>query len=212
MDTFGMLQPGSTTTTTTTILDIAGGSGQLAFQLGVRRGFNITVVDPRPLHLNRNQRRTLQWQRESDLRRLPGTRDPSLPEENYGHHFHEIDHQTWLVGGGDARVQHLAQWFDDEFVVSNDVWRDCSVVLGMHPDEATEDIVDLALAHDKPFAVVPCCVFWKQNPNRTIRGRPVRTWEQYCQYLAAKDERIQVASLPFHGRNIVLYFTGGGLE
>ena len=32
-------------------------------------------------------------------------------------------------------------------------------VIGLHPDEATEAIVDCALAHNKPFAVVPCCVF-----------------------------------------------------
>ena len=28
----------------------------------------------------------------------------------------------------------------------------------MHPDEATEPIVDKAISERKPFAVVPCCV------------------------------------------------------
>lgn len=32
-------------------------------------------------------------------------------------------------------------------------------VVGMHPDQATDAIVDFALACSKPFAVVPCCVF-----------------------------------------------------
>jgi hypothetical protein len=125
--------------------------------------------------------------------------------------------------GGEAQVRHLATWFDTAFVEEshNDVWRHCSVVLGMHPDEATEDIIDLALAHDKPFAVVPCCVFWKRDPHRkTPNGKAVRTWEQFCEYLAAKDDgkqqqgggggggRIQIATLPFPGRNLVIYSLG----
>lgn len=35
----------------------------------------------------------------------------------------------------------------------------CSLVLGLHPDQATDSIVDFALQFGKPFAVVPCCVF-----------------------------------------------------
>jgi len=35
----------------------------------------------------------------------------------------------------------------------------CSLVLGLHPDQATDSIVDFALQFNKPFAVVPCCVF-----------------------------------------------------
>ena len=35
----------------------------------------------------------------------------------------------------------------------------CSVVVGMHPDQATDAIVDFALQAGKPFAVIPCCVF-----------------------------------------------------
>lgn len=35
----------------------------------------------------------------------------------------------------------------------------CSLVLGLHPDQATDSIVDFAMQYGKPFAVVPCCVF-----------------------------------------------------
>lgn len=213
------------------ILDVAGGSGQLAFQLGVRRGFNTTVVDPRALRLASDQRNTLQWQRQTGLRLLPDDagRDLSLSPSDYGYHFCQVRplleydvngstaavthepqtrDQTWLVGG-EAYVRHQQKWFNAEFASSSSVWRDCSVVFGMHPDEATEDIIDLALAHNKPFAVVPCCVFWKRDPHRrTSDGRPVRTWEQFCEYLAAKDDRIQTEILPFPGRNVVLYCLG----
>ena len=33
------------------------------------------------------------------------------------------------------------------------------LLVGLHPDQATEAIVDAALARNLPFAVVPCCVF-----------------------------------------------------
>jgi|EP01047_Picozoa_sp_COSAG01_P046661 hypothetical protein len=37
--------------------------------------------------------------------------------------------------------------------------RGASIIVGMHPDQATEPIVAAALALGKPFAVVPCwCV------------------------------------------------------
>ena len=76
-----------------------------------------------------------------------------------------------------------------------------------HPDEATEAIVTQALAHGKPFAVVPCCVFAHLSPHRTLEGRPVRSIDEFCRYLMAKDPRIKAEFLPFEGRNRVLYCT-----
>ena len=35
--------------------------------------------------------------------------------------------------------------------------RRSSALLALHPDEATEAVVDAALALQKPFLVVPCC-------------------------------------------------------
>ena len=46
--------------------------------------------------------------------------------------------------------------------------RMCDVVVGMHPDQATEPILDFALKHKKPFAIVPCCVFPRENPHRRV--------------------------------------------
>ena len=36
-----------------------------------------------------------------------------------------------------------------------------------------------ALAHGKPFAVVPCCVFAHLSPHRTLEGRPVRSIDEF---------------------------------
>ena len=77
----------------------------------------------------------------------------------------------------------------------------------MHPDGATEAIVDFALAADKPFALVPCCVYAVAFPGRRDEhGRPVSTHEAFVRYLVAKrPERIRTATLPFGGRNTVVY-------
>ncbi|CAE7896794.1 unnamed protein product, partial [Symbiodinium sp. KB8] len=55
-----------------------------------------------------------------------------------------------------------------------------SLVAGLHPDEATEAIVDLALDAGRRFAV-PCCVFAEKFPSRELApGVPVRTLNQFC--------------------------------
>lgn len=103
----------------------------------------------------------------------------------------------------------------------------CTAIIGIHPDQATEPIVDAALAYNKSFAVLPCCVFANENTHRMIPNPsyvpvkpgqpvdesdstththiPVRTYEQLIQYLLAKDPSICVDHLGFEGRNTVLY-------
>lgn len=77
----------------------------------------------------------------------------------------------------------------------------CAAIVGMHPDAATEAIVDYALATNKSFAIVPCCVFATAFPRR----RHVTSHAAFVEYLAAKDPRVRVATLPFGGRNRVVY-------
>ena len=90
------------------------------------------------------------------------------------------------------------------------VLRDCSIVVGMHPDHPTESIVDFALATGKPFAVVPCCVFAIDFPaRRDSAGRPVSTHAAFVSYLRDKDpQRIRTATLPFDGKNTVVWSPG----
>ncbi len=85
--------------------------------------------------------------------------------------------------------------------------RAASFLVGMHPDEATELIVDYALQKRIPFAVVPCCVFASLFPSRRLaNGQPVTTYEELVAYLLEKDVRIRTAFLNVHGRNQILYF------
>ena len=80
------------------------------------------------------------------------------------------------------------------------------LVVGMHPDQATEKIVDMALLLGKPFAVVPCCVFPFLFPNRRLGNSdtPVVTYHQFLEYLKQKNPGIVQTYLHFKGRNKVL--------
>lgn len=91
------------------------------------------------------------------------------------------------------------------------------LVLGFHPDQATDSAIDLAILLDVPFCIVPCCVFPQEFPNRTLspNGNRVRNYSELIQYL---KERYQprMDQLPFHftdtAKNIVLFTLPGGDE
>lgn len=82
----------------------------------------------------------------------------------------------------------------------------CSCIIGMHPDQATEAIVDYALLTNKPFAIIPCCVCSKQYPNRIFNDSLVSNYSDFIEYLKSKHEDIQVSTLPFEGKNTVLFW------
>jgi len=87
-----------------------------------------------------------------------------------------------------------------------DLVRSSSIIVGLHPDEPTEDILDMALQYGKKVAIVPCCVFPCFFPLRTLSdGRFVRTYEDFLEYLLLKDDRLRKHELPFQGRNTVIY-------
>ncbi|KAF9158560.1 hypothetical protein DFQ26_007474 [Actinomortierella ambigua] len=108
-------------------------------------------------------------------------------------------------------VPHLATMLDDQFAVDHgDLLKGASIILGMHPDQATEPIVDMALKHGKPFAVVPCCVFAVDNPHRRLLdGRSVNTTVEFVEYLVQKTRREAIQAetefLSFEGMNIVVF-------
>ncbi|KAG0055788.1 hypothetical protein BGZ83_007368 [Gryganskiella cystojenkinii] len=118
-------------------------------------------------------------------------------------------------------VPRLHTLLDDQFVVDYPgVIENASILIGMHPDQATEPIVDMALKHKKPFAIVPCCVFPHENPDRRQKdGGRVNTTLEFIQYLVDKvkdaptstaddtdtrEKNVSKAFLPFDGMNIVI--------
>jgi hypothetical protein len=86
-----------------------------------------------------------------------------------------------------------------DFVLLN-----ASCLIGMHPDYPAGNIVLLALALNKLFAVVPCCIFFKTFPHRRLPcGTEVPTSEQFLDWIWAKDPLLQTA---VHGRATVIYY------
>eukprot|EP00088_Acartia_fossae_P050720 TRINITY_DN5684_c0_g1_i1.p1 TRINITY_DN5684_c0_g1~~TRINITY_DN5684_c0_g1_i1.p1 ORF type:complete len:372 (+),score=65.54 TRINITY_DN5684_c0_g1_i1:818-1933(+) len=153
------------------ILDVAGGRGDLAFELAVKRGFNCQIVDPRPQKLKR-------WQQKY-LKKNVGVTAPV-------HHTTMFNKDFLLSVGLQPQQVHL--------------------IIGMHPDEATEVIVDTGLHHAIPVSLVPCCVFSANFPHRRLANGDVpRSLPQFIEYLKEKSVLIQHQSLPFVGRNTVLY-------
>ena len=83
--------------------------------------------------------------------------------------------------------------------------RSVDLIVGMHPDQATEPIVETAEKLGVPFCMVPCCVFPKLFPTRQQpNGDPVRSYSKFCQYLVDLGD-YNVDFLEFKGRNKVIY-------
>ena len=72
------------------------------------------------------------------------------------------------------------------------------LIVGLHPDAATEWVVRRGVAARKAFAVVPCCVI----PIDGIR----RSFDDWLSYLASLAPGSRVIQLPFVGRNRVIIY------
>jgi hypothetical protein len=88
----------------------------------------------------------------------------------------------------------------------DDLINNCSLIIGMHPDEVTCDIVDIGLNKKINFAVVPCCVFNIKFPDRKLKnGKSVVEYNDLIDFILEKDSQIQIGYLNIEGRNRVLY-------
>ncbi|ETV92149.1 hypothetical protein H310_13402 [Aphanomyces invadans] len=152
------------------VLDVAGGRGDIAYELWITHNVPCTLVEPR-----------MRKPRKEHFKALAANPRLTLPPQIQAC----LDASTMATHG-----QTLAQ---------------ASLVVGMHPDEATEAIVDMALSMQKPFAVVPCCVMSRQFPHRRLDGDLVATYNVFVKYLRRKHPQIQATFLPFAGKNQVLY-------
>ena len=153
------------------ILDIAGGRGDLAFELATRRGLQCAVVDPRPAKLKKWQ---VKYQKKNPLANV---------------------------------AKYYQDYFNSSFLSTHSIPpSSVQLVVGLHPDEATEPLVDAALSLGLDFCVIPCCVFSASFPDRRMKdGSTPSSYEQFCQYLKEKDDGIQEIDLQFDGKNKVLF-------
>ena len=268
----------------TGVLDVAGGKGELGFELLALNGIQTTVVDPRVMNTNRYQRklefdyyhknavlnkyntavrpaantliqplhirgmfqlparplygqetllcepcqpegettlfplllrdRTVFDDSLEEARQLAWTNKGLNNEEDgdragvLGTDRDRESEKTWGTGDDDGRFIPGIEVGD--FDEAKRLVAGASIVVGMHPDQGAEPLVDFALTNGKPFAVVPCCVYGKDFPKRkAMDGSAVRCYGEFIEFLLAKDPNIQTAELDFEGKNILLYHLGG---
>jgi hypothetical protein len=104
----------------------------------------------------------------------------------------------------------MSELFDASFTERHTgLMQNASLLVGLHPDQATEAIVDQAISFGIPFAVVPCCVFPRLFPwRRLVSGQKVKTCGGFLRFLRAKHIDIETTTLDFEGRNRVLFWKG----
>lgn len=198
------------------VIEVAGGRGELAFELSVKRQIPCTVLDPRcpgggqpaapwhGWHVSRPQRH---W-----LKSLgSGLRSYSACQE----HVASSPLRQCQATVGEALAAAAQDSSPGSNSASSSSWKEvlgnCRVIVGLHPDQATGGVLELAGVLGRPFAVVPCCTFADDFPERTLEdGRPVRTYDDLVQWLqvqggpSAKKDFLQ-----FVGKNLVVYRTDG---
>ncbi len=96
--------------------------------------------------------------------------------------------------------------------------KEFDVIVGMHPDQATDVILDEASKSGALALVVPCCAlatrwtFWNM-PNHQGRGIPIHrdtsAYKRWLSHLKVESSkrglRLDQTQLAMNGRNIVLY-------
>lgn len=192
------------------IIDVAGGKGRMAIELALHRNLPaVQVVDPNISMLSRYTshkiaRLAAQFPEphfmNEYLHPLIQYLDPNVRENC---NINQVSLFLDQLG-----VDFHQSLFDQEYCtkLQPEKWTRASLVIGMHPDEATEAIVDAALASGKAFAVIPCCVFPSLFPDRLLNNKPVRQLSEFIAYLQAKDPRIQIQTLEsLAGCNTIVY-------
>ena len=199
LDTFPHIEQGGETKH---VLDVAGGKGEVAARLTMCHLQQVVMVDPRPADIADCYETLV-------LPKIPNKWQDRLEEKR-------VENPNFVQETVDSRFRQLVTMFDDHSIATSKELQEAiegsSIILGLHADGATEAIVNAALEYQKPFVVVPCCVFPNLFTERRVEqdGKlvPVRSQDQFCKFLAEKDPRFQMETLPFEGRNLAIWWDG----
>jgi hypothetical protein len=189
------------------VLDVAGGGGALSHALW-NLGIKSCLLDPDPrCDVNAVPFQVIDKPLSGDGLQLTGVvdNDKNDDDDDDDDEANKYSLDDPITTKRRSRIRKLV--------------RSCSIIVGMHPDEATEAVIDTSLRLGKPFAILPCCVFRNLNAERLeIRkqklgggsgGDPFRSYSTFCQYLldnkAPAGIRFDTENLPFEGRNKVIY-------
>ena len=189
------------------VLDAAGGSGHVSFALALL-GIKSTVIDPRPSAGKLPSRDRKAYNR--------GLKQKTVflgKENNSGRSIPVVAYSTYRAWFGCQPVGVDQQFRNHDAPEStlpvcdnqDELVQNASAIIGLHPDEATGKIVEMATAARKPFVVVPCCVFCRLFPHRRVNDRLVSTYEDLLEFLKGYDASIQQTTLKFRGKNQVLW-------
>lgn len=186
------------------VLDVAGGKGKMALEFAYHRNIPCTVIDPKIQPFSEFTSNML-LKSSMTAESVKSSYDINSSMFQYLH-----PNVAEKVSCPLKICQYFAsiglnmeqKFFDLDFQVKSH-----TIIIGLHADEATEAIVDVALKKQLPFAVVPCCVFPSIFPHRVLsNGSPVRSLDEFIQYLQLKDTFIQTATVPALGCcNTILY-------
>ncbi|KAI9347294.1 hypothetical protein BDR26DRAFT_799651 [Obelidium mucronatum] len=185
------------------VYDIAGGGGQLSLDLIDRGVAKCTVVDSRPFKVGFGLKKWIKKQRRKHQGFKEGESITNETEEN------DIDNMDDTALLADLPFKYKQQYFTPESVT--DEIRAASLLVGLHPDQATGAIVETAIACNLPFAVIPCCVFRDDFSDRYLKnGNPVATTMDLVEWIKEKKSpgQVQTRFLNFQGKNLVVYFLG----
>ncbi|KAL3823585.1 hypothetical protein ACHAXA_005566 [Cyclostephanos tholiformis] len=198
------------------VIDVAGGKGELSARLSLCHSLRVMMVDPRAADIESVYMNSVvpklpkKWQHsiEEKLKHSPSFVRDEL-EKRFSQLVMPFSSPSYK-GAHDVSPSFGGGPLDSSV-------ESASLIIGLHADGATEAIVDAALIHRKPFVVVPCCVFPNLFRERYIsifdeasevKRIPVRSHDQFCKYLLAKDPRFLMEILPFDGRNVAIWWDG----
>lgn len=204
------------------VLDIAGGAGGFAFECMVRHDIPCVVVDTQMVKLSGPQKRHLKfrqacWEGLQDAPKYSPLaqvlKNRFRPRSYQVKQFATLLDDSWVLGqqknnenGNDGKAtvdENTTRLTEDQRKLRDMLQnRDCSVLVGLHPDQGLDPIVEIGLALQIPWVVVPCCVFPRLfNQRRLTCGRAVRSYDDLCEYLLQRHPAVREVRLPFRGRN-----------
>eukprot|EP00816_Leptocylindrus_hargravesii_P001364 CAMPEP_0196819336 /NCGR_PEP_ID=MMETSP1362-20130617/70106_1 /TAXON_ID=163516 /ORGANISM="Leptocylindrus danicus, Strain CCMP1856" /LENGTH=384 /DNA_ID=CAMNT_0042197789 /DNA_START=85 /DNA_END=1236 /DNA_ORIENTATION=+ len=153
------------------VIDVAGGSGHVSMALGMA-GIRATVVDPREAVGKLPGRDRKIWYRalkktrgkNAGIQCLPCHNPTVVPYSTLRAWFGECP------DGANSSHRHPDKEQIKVCSAEHDLVSRCSAIVALHPDEATDSIVNVAVQRRIPFVIVPCCVFARLFPNRRLLG------------------------------------------
>ena len=113
---------------------------------------------------------------------------------NKGLRVRAIEAKPRFNGRAHKGIDYRAGWFSRDCPVPEDL------VVAMHPDEATAEVILAAKAAGKPVAIVPCC---RCGDPAITSG--VRNYPGWLNKLKTLYPPMLETQLKFDGRNIVLW-------